>query len=272
VRGVTGGVAGFLAEAELRGTEWSVLVRRLGYDEPLLAHGPERLLPTASVGKVFLLVEVAERVVAGTLDPDAEVDRAATQPVADSGLLQHLTIQSLAVRDLAVLVASVSDNWATNLLLDLVGLDSVQARARALAPRGSTLHDRVRDVRGPETPKTLSSGCAADWVEVLTGLHQRRHTDPAADLVLGWLATSVDLSMVASAFGLDPLAHAEDPRTTLRNKTGTDAGVRADVGLVERGGEAFAYAALCRWDPTEADLSLPVLAGMRRIGELVLEY
>jgi beta-lactamase class A len=254
----------------LAGTEWSVLVRRLRYDEPLLVHEPERLLPSASVGKVFLLVEVAERIAAGKLDPDTEVDRAATQPVADSGLLQHLTVKRLPVRDLAVLVASVSDNWATNLLLDLVGLDAVQARARQLAPHGSMLHDRVRDVRGPDAPDTLSSGCAADWVAVLTGLHQSRHTDPAADLVLGWMATSVDLSMVASAFGLDPLAHAGDPRTTLRNKTGTDAGVRADVGLVEHAGETFAYAALCHWDPSDTDRALTVLAAMRRIGEVLL--
>ena len=51
--------------------------------------------------------------------------------------------------------------------------------------------------------------------------------------VLGWLATGVDLSMVGAAFGLDPLAHAVPDRgISLHNKTGTDAGVRADVGLV----------------------------------------
>ena len=47
--------------------------------------------------------------------------------------------------------------------------------------------------------------------------------------------------MVGSAFvehaGLDPIAHHESLGGALRlwNKTGTDAGVRADVGVVSRG-------------------------------------
>ncbi len=58
--------------------------------------------------------------------------------------------------------------------------------------------------------------------------------------VLRWVAANADLSMVAAAFGLDPLAHAEPDRgITLINKTGTISTVRADVGIVaasRRGG------------------------------------
>ena len=54
-------------------------------------------------------------------------------------------------------------------------------------------------------------------------------------MTVGWLGLGCDLSMVASAFNLDPLARTTMTRGfTLVNKTGTAAGVRADVGFVER--------------------------------------
>src|SRR5690606_37577890 len=119
-----------------------------------------------------------------------------------------------------------------------------------LAPGGSTLLDRVRDVRTPEYPSALSVGCAADWVGVLAALAAGEVVDVAVSrLVLDWLGLGVDLSMVAGALGLDPLAHAEPDRGLLLwHKTGTDAGVRADVGLVA-GERTVAYAVLCGWDP-----------------------
>lgn len=242
-----------LAPTLAEGVRWSVVVG----DE---AHEPDLLLPTASVGKVFLLAELSARLDAGELDAQQPVDRRRVAPIADSGLWQHLVTDVLPLADVARLVGTVSDNWATNALLDLVGLDAVRERAAALAPGGSVLHDLVRDHRGPEHPPTLSEGCASDWVTVLPTLDGR---------VLGWLDSSVDLSMVASAFGLDPLAHREDREVRLVNKTGTSDGVRADVGLVTRGDRRTAYAAIAGWDPARPELRAPVLAAMRGIGGLV---
>ncbi len=249
-----------LAPTTARGARWSVRVTDVDSGAVVAEHEPGLLLRTASVGKVFLLVVVAEQIGAGGLDPRQPVDRRTVPPVADSGLWQHLSVDVLPLVDVARLVGTVSDNWATNALLDLVGTEPVQECARRLAPGGSMLHDHVRDERGPEHPQTLSEGCASDWTAILPAL------DPQ---VLEWLATSVDLSMVASAFGLDPLAHRDDGRMLLRNKTGTSDGVRADVGLVDTPGHRRAYAAIANWDPHGPDLRDAVLAAMRGIGELV---
>ena len=145
---------------------------------------------------------------------------------------------------MATLVGAVSDNWATNALVDLVGLEAVRTRARSLAPHGSTLHDLVRDGRGPADPPTLSEGCAADHVALMSGLAAGTVVDPAVSArVLGWLAAGTDLSMVATAFHLDPLAHTKEDRgVRLRNKTGTDRCLRADAGVVTGPAGTAAYA------------------------------
>ncbi len=124
------------------------------------------------------------------------------------------------------------------------------------------LHDYVRDVRSAGDPPSLSDGCADDWVEIVQGLYSARSP------VLDWLAHGADLSMVAGAFDLDPLAHdVADLGLRLWNKTGTDAGVRADVGVVASATAAVSYAVLCNWPEADVATRGPVLRAMRRIGD-----
>ena len=211
--------------------------------EVLLAHRAHEVHRTASIGKLLLLQHVAHGLQDGSLDRTEPLDRRDVAPVADSGLWQHLEVDVLPLHDLAVLVAAVSDNLATNVLVHRVGLPPSYGTV--------ALHDVVRDHRGPEHPPTLSTGTADGLVDLVADLHPQ---------VQAWLRTSTDLSMVASAFALDPLAHAG---ADLLSKTGTDSTVRADVG---RAGH-LAYAVLAEWDGH--DLAGEVLHGMRLIGEQI---
>ena len=259
-------VAALVRRPGLAGTTWSVDIRVAG--RPVHGHEPDRLLRTASLGKVFLLVEVADRVERGLLDPSEPLRRDRVSPVADSGLWQHLTTTELPVVDAACLVGAVSDNWATNALLDLVGLEAVHDRARRLAPGGSMLHDLVRDVRTAHDPATLSEGCASDWAALFADLALGEVVSPAVSRrVLDWLATGTDLSMVASALVLDPLAHVGTDRgVRLWNKTGTDSSARADAGVVRGPAGLVSYGALCTWERRDDRPRAAVMAAMRDLG------
>ena len=233
-----------------------------------------RALRTASVGKLFLLVEAARQAAAGELDLAERVRWRDDERVEDSGLWYLLDQRELSVRDLCLLVGAVSDNLATNVLVRVVGL-SKRSRppTAALGYTDSGLLDRVRDQRGPSHPPTLSVGTAADLADLMGRLHRGEIVDPEVSaLVLRWLAANTDLSMVASAFDLDPLAHAEPDRgLRLVNKTGTISTARADVGVVEGPRATVAYAVLANWRPDD-DRRDAVLAGMREIGRAIRGY
>ena len=256
-----------LARPELLGTDWSIAVDSV--DGARIAEvSPTRLLRTASVAKVFLLIAVANRIESGTLDQRMPVSRTAEAHVKDSGIWQHLEIDALPLTDVARLVGMASDNWATNVLLDIVGLDEVRVQSDAYALLGSMLLDRVRDRRGIDHPETLSVGCAADWVAIFAGILRGKIVTPElSSRVRDWLSAGLDLSMVAGAFGLDPLSHLEPDRGfELWNKTGTDAGVRADVGVITGPRGTYIYAVICNWD-VESDLPRDsVLRAMRDVG------
>jgi beta-lactamase class A len=249
------------------GVEWGVCVRDAATGEVLAEAAPDRVLPAASIGKVLLLVAVA-----GGVDLAEPLTRTPEDAVADSGLWQHLAVDTLPAGDLAALVGAVSDNLATNVLLRRVGLDAVRRAAGELGLRATALHDRVRDERTAEHPPALSTATAGELSAVfaaLAGSGGAAAGREVAERVLGWLALGADLSMVAAGLGLDPLAHAEPDRgIRLRHKTGTDRGVRADAGLLEGPAARLAYAVLARFDDARRDA---VLAVMRELGAAMQE-
>jgi beta-lactamase class A len=258
---------------DLTPADWSVRVVDLADGSTLASLDEGRVLRTASVGKLFLLVEAARQATAGELDLAERVRWQADERVEDSGLWYLLDQRELSVRDLCLLVGAVSDNLATNVLVRVVGLPAVSARTAALGYTDSGLLDRVRDQRGPSHAPTLSVGTAADLSDLMGRLHGGEVVDrEVSAMVLRWLAVNTDLSMVASAFGLDPLAHAEPDRgLRLVNKTGTISTARADVGVVEGPRATVAYAALANWSPDD-DQRDAVLAGMREVGRAIRGY
>lgn len=255
--------------ARAPGIDWSIAIRDLSAGRSIYSLNPERTLKTASLAKVFLLAELAARLADGTLPASEMIDRRSVPPVADSGLWRYFLQDELPLADAAALVGAVSDNWATNALLHRIGLDAVKARSEALGYPESRLEDHVRDHRGPGDPPAVSRGRAGDWADLFARLHTRELVSPQADAhVLDWLGGGVDHSMAASAFHFDTLVHgSEHDGVRLFNKTGTDAGVRADAGLVI-GSKALSWCLIANWDPAAGRLDA-VFDIMRAAGALI---
>lgn len=257
--------------ARAPGVRWGVCLQVDGRSVAEVA--PTDVLPTASVGKVLLLIEVARRIEAGLLDPGLRLAPVPDDRAADSGLWQHLDEPALSVASLAVLVASVSDNLATNVLLREVGIEAVGTVAAQCGLDDTRLLDGIRDRRGPEHPPAPSVGSAGELARLMAGLAAGEAVSAGVSArVAEWLALDVDVSMVAGGLALDPLAHLDGP-VRLFHKTGWDAGVRADAGHVNGPKGRLSYAVLAHWDPEESDQSVDAsvasVAVMRAIGELV---
>lgn len=244
---------------------WSICIA--DGEEALASIHPDDVLSTASIGKLLLLLQLARQLEGGGLDPDSPLTRTEDLEVADSGLWQHFRVQSLPAEDLAVLVAAVSDNLATNVLLQRLGLENIQKVGTSIGLERTRLLDRVRRHRGDEDPARLSEGTARELAHFMSRLGEGQLVSEAVSARLRrWLAINVDLSMVAAPLALDPLAHvASDRGFSLLNKTGTDDNVRADVGCLVGPRRSVSYAVIANWaehtDPRDS-----VLETMRTIG------
>ena len=257
------------------GVQWGMRVQSLEDDTVLVDTGADTVMRTASMGKVFLLLEVARRLADGVLHPEDLCEATAEHYVEDSGLLHAMLRRRLPVWDAAVLVAAVSDNLATNALLELCGLAPVRRVSAELGLEHTALLDYIRDERTPDMPWTPSYGTAGEFAETMVMLDRgRAFSEEVSTQVLDWLALDTDTSMVASALGVDPLAHAEpDSRgLSLRHKTGTTDFARADAGVVRGPGGGVAYAVLANWDPEGPSRHLEVMAAMERVGQCLVHY
>ncbi|GAA1657084.1 serine hydrolase [Microbacterium flavum] len=251
---------------------WSLRIVDADSEEILADRTSDLVCETASIGKVFLLIEVAARLESGALAAGQIVEIPAEHRVADSGLLYLMENQRHCVADLALLVGAVSDNLATNALIALCGLDAVRAVATTLGYRDTSLLDYIRNERREGMPWTPSYGTGAELADLMRRLGAGLIVSPAVSAqVMAWLAVDTDTSMVASAFLLDPLAHTEPEYEgmVLRHKTGTTSVTRVDVGHVRGPRAAVAYAVCANWRGEEDDLRAPVLAAMRELGEQI---
>jgi beta-lactamase class A len=158
----------------------------------------------------------------GLLDLDEQV--AIGDRVDGSGVLRHMRdVDRLSLRDLAVLAIIVSDNTATNRLIERIGVDRVGERMREWGCAKSRLSRKMYDFeaakRGHENVMT-----ARETVSLLVRLVRGECEDrPTSDAVLAVLEQCQDRTML-----LRYLPYG----TKVPHKTGTLDESRNDAGIV----------------------------------------
>src|SRR6185369_6383999 len=90
------------------------------------------------------------------LDETLTLDR--RQAVGGTGVLVEMGTPTLSIRDYAVLMVTLSDNTATNVLIDRLGMERIAARMQALGLSGTKLRRHMMDTaaarRGDENVST----------------------------------------------------------------------------------------------------------------------
>lgn len=112
-----------------------------------IAIDADQPFPAASVIKIFVLATALR-----ALDPEASHELAARDVVGGSGVLQSKPIgTSWRLRELMTLMMSVSDNTATNILIDHATTERINALIRAHAGSITVLKRRMMDARAADS-------------------------------------------------------------------------------------------------------------------------
>jgi beta-lactamase class A len=234
----------------------------------LVTHEADRVMPTASVIKLAVLAEVFRQDAAGMLSLRENVALDEGNRAGGSGVLKDLSPGVvLPVLDYATLMIVVSDNSATNTLIDLVGgVAPVNGFMRELGLDSITLHRKV--VFGePGGPTPLLGEASPRHLVELIGLLWRRElvTASASERMLGILGRQHYLDQAPRLLRHDPLATelGGEQEVAIACKTGMIAGTRADTGLLRLRGRPVSYAIMT---DGSADTALHVdQEGMRTV-------
>jgi beta-lactamase class A len=126
----------------------------------------DTIFPIGSSIKIAILLEFFRQAKTGKFSVNDRVWVEKHHKVNGSGVLQFMGDHSMncSLRDLAALMINVSDNAATNMLIDVVGMDNVNANLQRLGLKSTRLERKMMDEpaakKGNEnvsTPKEMMS-------------------------------------------------------------------------------------------------------------------
>lgn len=232
-------------------------------NDDVLSYKEDMVMTLASTGKLFILGTLLEQLCA----KEEPLDEALLQrrvyrkedKTGGSGVIQYLSEgTAFTLYDLALLMIILSDNTATNMLLEEVGeADAVMDHLE----KAGVLYSGVnRRISGKETsPKILektaalgldsrvqnsfSRGTCREIGEYLARIEEGLILPPAAREVFeSMLEKQQFKDMFPRYLPVEDFFEEEGEYVKVLNKTGFDGGTRSDAGILVVGEERFSYA------------------------------
>jgi beta-lactamase class A len=194
-------------------------------------------MPAASTIKVLISAALWCAVEDGELAADRRLTAGEAPAPGGGGLLESFDpATALTVADLNVLMLALSDNAATNALIDVVGLDRVNQLAARLGLERTAVRRSMMDVEAAERGDDNVT-CAGDMATLMAALGRAVEIPPrACRRVLHALGQSHHTDVIAR--------HLSAPGRVVACKRGMLETVLHDVALVEDAGARVALAVL----------------------------
>jgi beta-lactamase class A len=180
-----------------------------------IGHLENAVFPTASTIKLAVVYELFKQADAHKLRLDEPLTLDRAHAVGGSGVLFQLGTPTLSIRDYATLMVTLSDNTATNVLIDRLGMAAINARLQTLGLTATQLRRHMMDAeaarRGDENVST-----PAEIVRLLQAIDKEQ---PEAVALLRKPKES-------------RLRNGLPPGVETADKPGELDGVRVDAGVV----------------------------------------
>ncbi|MEZ4520652.1 MAG: serine hydrolase [Thermomicrobiales bacterium] len=224
-----------------------------------ISYNADQILPSASTIKVTILAELFRQAREEGLDLSSRLDMQQSDIVGGSGILKELGPGlSPSLMDLATLMIIVSDNTATNMLIDRVGgVERVNETMDAYGLSSLRLHSRVDFEHIGNDVRRFAEGTAAGFMQFGAMLLEGEMVDaPSSASMIEILDKQQYLDQVPRFLNVFPGAKDINRETAISVgcKTGFFPGTRVDAGVIRiQNGPRIAY---CAMATGSSDLSI----------------
>jgi beta-lactamase class A len=226
-----------------------IAIQDLSNGHTLLLNGDE-VFPTASTIKIAILAELFRQAQQGRLQLTDTYTLQQSDLVGGSGISGALTpgTTRLTLRDLAVLMISVSDNSMTNVLIDRVGLENINALLDSLGLTHTRLRRKMMDVKAAAEGRE-NVATPRELMLLLEALYRGKVLNKQSSEDFFRLLSTPKDSYI-------PRELPEDLR--IANKPGELEGVRNDCGLIFNGSRPYILCAMSSYLHHERDASAAI--------------
>jgi beta-lactamase class A len=216
----------------------------------------DEVFPTASTIKIAVLAELyhqAQLAASGVAGKSRLTDLYTMNTadlVDDSQIMAGLTPEVTRVtnRDLATFMVAVSDNSATNVLIDRLGMENVNALLESLGLRETRLRRKMMDIRAAREGRE-NTATPLELVKLLEAIYRGKVFNKA---------NTEDFLKVLSTRKESPIPLLLPEEVAVANKPGALAGVRCDAGIVFAQDRPFVISVMTGYDQDEREANTAI--------------
>jgi beta-lactamase class A len=216
----------------------------------------DEVFPTASMVKIGILLELFRQKEAGKLELGEMLIIHKADKTAGSGLIENMGEEvTLSLHDIAVLMNAISDNSATNVLIDRLGIDAINAAMQEAGMNNTHLFRKIAFTSGRKLKYPFfATGTPRDFLTLMANLYARKLLNKQnTDAMLTIMRIQKNMGNLTRYMNFNPFGN--DKQAWVASKTGSITGTRNETGIIHTKDSAHIVSVMSkdctdeRWTP-----------------------
>lgn len=200
----------------------SIVIKDLTHDRWIFKYDESRVIPSASIIKILIMVEALNRVEKGEYLLDQKIKIKETDRVNYS-IISELRLEEYSFIDLITLMIILSDNTATNVLIDLLGFEQINQMAKELNLQETVLRRKMMDFKAAkEGRENLIS--PIDMAILMEKIYNKSIISPKNCKIM--------MEILSKQKHRDMLPRYILDKVSIAHKTGELSGLNHDIGVI----------------------------------------
>lgn len=241
-------------EASCAGGQIAFLIKDM-QREIMISENESEVFPAASLIKLPILYCLFEMAKKGSIDLEQRVVVEKSNYAGGFGVIKDLKPGlKLTYKDLAVLMITLSDNVATNILIDQLGIDRINKTIAALSMTETRLERKMMDAKAKEEGFDNFTS-AGDMMKILEAISRSQYSEEMLEILFNQQCNNKL-----------PFLMGKDIR--LAHKTGDLPGVEHDAGILFIEARQILIVVLTK----NLEDNLKGVQSLQRIGRQIYDY
>jgi beta-lactamase class A len=204
-------------------SRWGIVIHNYSNGQKLEIN-PHMVFPSASMIKIPIMYEIVRQAANGQINLDQTLIVSNEVRTGGAGILKELRPEiSMTIRELVTLMIILSDNIATNMLIQLLGMDAINKTMKDLGLQSTVLRRLMMDFEAAAAGKENDTS-PADLALIFTAIYNHIGVPPDYGVLM--------LDILKRQQVKDKLPFYLPEETVIAHKTGTLPGVEHDGGIL----------------------------------------